>query len=386
VTIVEAGLDVDRGLAEIGDRLDVLLNITPVNAHEARAEFGSSGYEKEPSFHYRLLDFDPDLLKRELYNLPLESVEDPTVASLLRAKRMELDRAITMLEDRDTPRFLPGSIQTYGAVEPSLVEDAARILSRTEPAIPSEPASIEEFALLARAEIESYRQRAPELSATVEIRADMPGVMVSGGDLYLGAGGSLARSRIRPLLQHEVGTHVVTYFNGSTQPLLLLSVGLPGYEETQEGLAMFAEYMAGGLDANRMRVIAARVLATRAVSDGASFVDIFRSLLAEHGFLPGSAWSITMRATRSGGSVKDAIYLRGLIRVLEYIRAGSPLEPLLIGKIALDQIQLIEELLGRDVLRPPALSPHWLEGPVADERLAAARAGMTPLDLIGIES
>lgn len=385
-TIVEAGYEVDRRLAEIGGGLEPLLHMTPVNTREAWEEFRAAGFEKEPSFHYRLLPFDPDLLKRKLYDLPLETVEDPTIESLLRAKRVEIDRTITMLEDRDTPRFLPGSIQTYGAVEPSLVDDALHILDRTEPGTPSEPASIEEFAQVARDEIELYRNDAPELSSVVKMRPDMPGVMVAHGDLYLGAGGQLARSRIEPLLQHEVGTHIVTYLNGTAQPLLLLSVGLPAYEQTQEGLAMFAEYMAGGLDADRMRVIAARVIATRDVSEEATFVEVFDKLHREYAFLPGTAWSITMRATRSGGSVKDAIYLRGLLAVLEHLRSGGALEPLLVGKIALEQVPLIEELLWRGILQRPRLRPRWLEGLVAEERLSVARAGLTPLDLIGVQS
>ena len=38
---------------------------------------------------------------------------------------------------------------------------------------------------------------------------------------------------------------MLTYRNGDSQPLKLLAVGLPSYEETQEGLAVLAEYVDG---------------------------------------------------------------------------------------------------------------------------------------------
>ena len=49
----------------------------------------------------------------------MEEVEDPTLTFLLRDKRSELDRMITMLADRDTPRFLHGSMALYGGVDAS---------------------------------------------------------------------------------------------------------------------------------------------------------------------------------------------------------------------------------------------------------------------------
>ena len=45
------------------------------------------------------------------------------------------------------------------------------------------------------------------------------------------------------LLHHEVGTHLVTHVNGTHQPIKVLGVGLAGYDETQEGLAVLAEYL-----------------------------------------------------------------------------------------------------------------------------------------------
>jgi uncharacterized protein (TIGR02421 family) len=183
------------------------------------------------------------------------------------------------------------------------------------------------------------------------------------------------------LLHHEVGTHVVTYQNGARQPLTLLKVGLPGYDETQEGLAVLAEYLTGGLDPRRLRVLAARVVAIAEMLDGAGFLEIFESLRTEHGIPTRTAWSIAIRVVVGGGSVKDAIYLRGITRLLEALAEGNSLDVLFVGKLALDHIPLIQELLDRDVLSAPWVRPRWLDVPGAHERLDRLREGATVTDL-----
>lgn len=381
--LVAAGTDIDKTLAAFGAGLDLLLHITPLNTASAFEEFTASGYENEPAFHYRLLPFDPDLLKRELYGLPIEEVTDPTLQSLLREKRVELDRMITLLEDRDTPRFLPGSMHLYPAVDDRLMAEADTILSKVSPAGGTNGwVTPQEFATRAELEIARYAEQAPDIHRTVNLREDMPGIMVSRGCLHLNAHTRIARGRVEALIQHEVGTHIVTYQNGLVQPLLLMSAGLPGYEQTQEGLAMLAEYASGGLGADRLRLIAARVVAVDMVARGATFVDTFRRMHRDLEIRPEAAWSVTMRATRGGGSTKDAIYLRGLIEVLDHIGSGHPLDTLLTGKIALAQVPLIEELLWRQILVPPRVQPRWLDMPGAAERLQRVREGIAPVELV----
>ena len=41
-----------------------------------------------------------------------------------------------------------------------------------------------------------------------------------------------------------------------------------------------------------------------------------------------------MRIYRGGGLTKDAVYLRGLLQILRYLREGGELEPLFVGKVA----------------------------------------------------
>ena len=347
-------LVIDARLTEIERGLNLLLNLTPVNAAEAWADFERSDFGTVPTLRLRPLEFEPDVVRRDLYNLEIEKVTDPALHTLFRAKRDEIARQITALEDRDTSRFVYGSLQLYGGIAQPLSSVAVELLET----IPAQTPSIRSltagaFAEAARAEFDRYRAVYPDFPAHIEVRDDISDLMVSFGRLLIPEAAAFRADRVEPLLHHEVGTHVVTYQNGAQQPLTLLTIGLPGYEETQEGLAVLAEYLTGGLDPRRLRVLAARVVAVGTMLDGAGFLEIFESLRGKHRIPARTAWSIAIRVVVGGGSVKDAIYLRGITRILEALAEGSSLDVLFVGKLALDHIPLIQDLLDRGVLQEP---------------------------------
>src|SRR5690606_27995059 len=220
-----------------------------------------------------------------------------------------------------------------------------------------------EFARMADEELQYLKSQYPDLDTSIRIRDDIAGLMVNRGVLNIGKHYEVERNRASALIQHEVGTHVVTYFNGKAQPFKLFKLGVPGYEELQEGMAVFAEYLVGGLTRERLRIIAARVVAVQHMLGGATFPDTFALLVDQYGFKEKSAYHITTRVYRSGGMTKDAIYLKGLLAILEYIREGNDLFPLLIGKIRADYITIVMELTQRKLLREPVLKPRYLSEP-----------------------
>jgi uncharacterized protein (TIGR02421 family) len=187
---------------------------------------------------------------------------------------------------------------------------------------------------------------------------------------------------VEALLQHEVGTHVLTYHNGRIQPFRQLYAGLAGYDALQEGLAVLTEYLVGGLGRPRLRLLAARVVATRRLIEGASFVETFRELNRTYSLAGRAAFIVAMRTYRGGGLTKDAVYLRGLHQILEYLGKGSELEPLLVGKIGVPHISVIRELRWRGVLHEPPLKPRYLGQPDALARLEQVRGGMSVMELI----
>jgi uncharacterized protein (TIGR02421 family) len=186
----------------------------------------------------------------------------------------------------------------------------------------------------------------------------------------------MSATRREALVHHEVGTHLVTHCNGAVQPLSLMQVGLAGAEETQEGLAVLAEYLVGGLTPSRLTLLAARVVAVARLLAGDRFSDAFRCLHYDYGLPAHRAFRVVMRVYRSGGLTKDAIYLRGLGDLLRHLGDGGALDGLLVGKLALDCLPLVSRLLEQGLLVAPPLEPRWLSVPGAAERLERLGAGM----------
>ncbi len=373
---------IDHQLSQLGTSIRFILDVTPTDAADVKESF-LDGDVDEPTFTYRDLPTDPEVLHAILNSIDVGRVEDATVASLLRKKHRELGLQLTMLRVRDTPDFRPLSIELYGGVAPDLVTAAESIMTR----IAGGPSTADKldadaFLALAEAEIDHYRALEPDIDIHAEIRHDVTGVMVSDNILLIGPESSVATDRAQALVQHEVGTHLVTQVNGSHQPLKVLATGLAGYDETQEGLAVLAEIACGELTGSRLRQLAARVLTVHRMLDGASFRECFDALV-EADVPRGIAFTTTMRIFRAGGLTKDAIYLRGLLDLLRHLRREeASLAPFVLGKFALDDLPLIEELNARGVLHAPVLIPRWFDDPASAERLRAAVSSDDPVHLI----
>lgn len=384
--LVKAVWDVDAKLDEIASGFDLLLEVNPINTEAVWNGFRQSHFEKVPPFRYRPLSVDPVLAKRKLYSVPLERIEDPTISFLFSQKQEELDRQLTMLHDRGTSRFLLGSILLYGRVSKELLRSAEEILEQ----IPSTTRSpgggtiaAEEFAKRARAEVAHYHDVWDGVDAIVEVVPGVSsGLMVAKNRLLIPSRSRIPLNRVDALIQHEIGTHLVTYFNGKAQRFTQLRSGFAGYEELQEGIAVLAEYLAGGMTPARLRTLAARVIGVEAATNGASFVDVFR-LLCRYGFSQQQSFNITIRVYRGGGLVKDAIYLRGLLTVLQYLRDGGEFEPLFVGKIAAKHIPIVRELQSRKVLDAPKFLPRFVTRKSCQERLQLVRQGLDVVELLG---
>lgn len=378
--------EVDIGLATLADRFDVLLQVTPVNTSRAWNDFQQNHFDRAPEFLYRPMQHDPGRLKQELYQIRLHEIEDPALHYIFSERRDELDRQITLMTDKGHARFLHGSLQIFGGVDDELLSLARDILRHMPPHPEDNPShemlDAASFAPLAQAEIDHYKGLSPLFTATVQIRDDIPGIMVSKGHLLIGRQARFARSRLEATLHHEVGTHIVTYYNGIAQPFRQLHVGLAGYEELQEGLAVLSEFLVGGLSRSRLRQLAGRVVAVHSVTGGDGFIDTFRMLVDQYGFSQNLAFMMSMRTHRGGGYVKDMIYLRGLKNVLHWLQTGGDLETLFIGKFALGHTEIIEELIWRKILTADVVLPRYLQDPDAQDRLERVKNGFSVLDMM----
>nr|WP_314444065.1 tyrosine/phenylalanine carboxypeptidase domain-containing protein [uncultured Sphingomonas sp.] len=374
---LKAALRADEKLAQIAGSFDFLLSVSPINTTAALQQFIENGEQVDPDFRYRPLTVNPDIVKRRLYNLDFSRLEDPLLERLFNDKRHEIDAQLTMLATRNTPAFRPASLFLYGPVQEALLSDAHKVLAAPRPRRVA-GGSIDAPAIAAAAKelISSYNRPGAPFDASVEIRDDISGLMVTGNRLLVGASTIMPGARLEALLSHEVSTHLLTFINGASQGLSIFRSGLARYEGIQEGLGVFAEWAVGGLTSTRMRLLAARVVAVNAMQHGAEFMDTYRLLHDDFGFSVGGAFGIAARVHRSGGLAKDAIYLEGFRAVVDHVAAGGMLTPFWLGKIALTDVPAIEELLQRGLVHAPRFLPAYLDRPSVQQRIQQLKTGL----------
>ena len=178
---------------------------------------------------------------------------------------------------------------------------------------------------------------------------------------------------VQQLIQHEAGVHVATGLNGRAQPYLpVLASAHPGTTRTQEGLAVFSEFITGSIDLDRLRRLADRVIAIQMAIDGADFIQVF-NYFRERDPNQEQAFESSRRVFRggpiSGGApfTKDIVYLDGLIRVHNFLRSSVAegradcLQLLFCGKLDLRDIPMLCELSVHGMVCEPRFRPAWAD-------------------------
>lgn len=364
---------VDAKLCEIDAQLDWLTALSPVNVTRLWQAFEASGFRELPSLEYPTLELDLHCLRERLLELPVLGIERASIRALLREKQRELDRLLNLLSLRGDPATLTASINLWGQPGSRLLRLAEGLLQQL-PVLPIDEGLVgcgevhaQALRLLAR-----YREQVPDLPCSVYVDDALGSkLVVINGNLHIARDICIPCSQVLPLLQHEIGTHVLTHFNGSQQPLRQLSCGLAHYDSLQEGLGVLAEYLAGYLSPQRLRILAARVLAAHLTCQRVTPADMFDSLTKDHGLSFEDAFDVLLRAARGGGLTKDLVYLQGLQQVLEYVQAGGAFEFLFIGKFALDHAVTLKELSDDGLLKAPRVLPSYLTCETGRRRLNA---------------
>lgn len=377
--------EIDKGLTEIENAYPFLLLIAPVNMQTIRKRFFESNFEKVEPYNYRLLPIDPDLQKRKLYNLRIDEIDDPALAFLFEEKREQIDQELTMLKERGTNNFFYGSLRLYKGIRKKLLHEAQLILENIPENTDQQKGKERDagdFSELAKNEFDYFREQVSDFSSNVHIRDDVNIIMVSGGELYLPSDYTMTQEEAAGIVQHEIGTHALTYYNGSQQPLTQLSQGLANYESLQEGMAVLSEYLVGSLTGNRLRHMAGRVIGGQALLDNADFKEVFNLLHSTYGFSKAPAFNITSRVFQGGGFLKDIVYLRGMADLRDYFHHKGGLEILWSGKFALEHVPLIKSLTEREVLKPARLKPRYLETKGFEKRMNKLREGIALSKLV----
>lgn len=175
------------------------------------------------------------------------------------------------------------------------------------------------------------------------------------------------------LLAHEAFVHSLTALNGRAQPLLAsLARTSPRVTATQEGLAVFAELMAGAIDISRLKRISLRIIAIDMALNGADFVEVYK-YFKDCGQTPADSFHSAQRVFRgvplTGGAAfaKDNVYLSGLLAVHTFFRWALKqrrmdlLRHLFAGKLALHDVMSLEPYFDSGAIVPPRWLPPWMQ-------------------------
>ena len=208
----------------------------------------------------------------------------------------------------------------------------------------------------------------------VEVTENVSAKAAAGGDyIKLRADALFSDLDAAQLLQHEALVHIATGMNGRAQQrFAILGESHPGNARTQEGLAVFAEFISGALDPRRFKRLADRVIAIHMATEGADFLQLY-SFFRERNKSdkPFEAFESARRVVRGGlvggggPFTKDSIYLQGLLEVHNYLRTAvrsgdvDYFRLLFVGKIDLADLDAMKMLWDEGLISPPRFLPPW---------------------------
>jgi len=295
----------------------------------------------------------------------------------------DLETTAKLLQHCGTPEFFKYSQELYGSPTSTLIDEnntsfgLATQLTDLFGSFNSIDLGVAEAADISadtvadrmrRASRQMFGTDAPEVMVVDNLSAN---ALAGASRIRIRRGARFSSNDIQQLIHHEAYIHVATALNGREQKhLRILGASHPGTTKTQEGLAVFAEFITGSMDIDRMHRLADRVIAIQMAVEGADFLQVYDYFLQRIGN-EGQAFENTRRVFRggtlTGGApfTKDIVYLDGLLRVHNFLRSivaskrTDVLRMLFCGKLDIEDIPVLCELASMGLCQPAHYLPPW---------------------------
>jgi uncharacterized protein (TIGR02421 family) len=338
--------DIDSNLNRLVKKIELLNYVNPLNIENERKTFYSSKFNYEPKFKYPKLRFNAYKLHRLFYSQRLERIQDDKIRSLYKDIIYEYSGLIECIETiGQGKRFYYNSLKNFGTPTERDIENAKFILRFDDSDFEEDmlPMYTVDDAI---SYFEDYGKRY-DFSFNIKKSTNISAaamVINNTQTLLLKKNHKFSKNQLKVLANHEIGVHLVTTFNGINQPLKIFTNGFPNNVETQEGLAVYSEYMSGCLTITRLKELAYRVIAADSLAKGYSFSATFDLLHNQYKLNRDKAYIITLRIHRGGGFTKDYLYLTGLKKVYDYTKNNGDLDILLTGKVTLEYKSVIAKM------------------------------------------
>jgi len=372
-TIVKQWKDIDMRLVRIEKSMLKNYSLMPLNFHEEQETFVREKGEYNPQFIYKSNQETYEYLKQEIKKL---SISDQTPqGKLMLRKQDELLTKLDMLNSigNDTERFTELSKAIFARPDEELFAEARGVMEdymKNRDHFPnSKTMTAEEF----KVRLQKYLAKHNLQHWNIQMRES--GVRIAVGKskkrtIYLSSDGVFAESDVKGLLAHEISTHVMRTENGILQPYELLLYGTPGYLETEEGLAIYNQYVFTDKKNPKFYTPAITYVKTAEILDMSfqeatqlqSVQTLFRRKKKSDEILKGIFKKIyrvkrgVSDTSEKGGYAKDLLYFSGYHKVKRYLKAGGNYSDLYRGKIGIDDLPLINKM---EELHAPKFLPHF---------------------------
>ena len=358
-------LKYDERIAEIEKEIDIFKYINPINSKEEKGKFLSeyeAGNYYNPQFKYEKFNPNIDELYDEL-SVIKQNFENDDRSILAPYYLKNIEKTMLMVDlfkDRTTPNFGEEISNLYGKPSNRLLKEAkSNLLKYKSVDEYEETLTPKEVLEIFKIEMEKYGFKwnfeiLSSASAKLSVNASLNKIKINASEKF-------SENNIKKYIYHEIKTHVFRAENGKMQPFLIFKNGFPDYISTEEGLALNIEDRNGLLKPIDIKRYSARVIAAN-YSTKSSFYDVFDKLI--NYFPPAVAFTIVQRVKRGiidtgipGGYTKDFVYMDGFQKVGSFLKEGNSIEILFTGKIGLDDVDLVQELINQGILMKPKYLP-----------------------------
>lgn len=336
---------IDKHLNKLVQKIELLNYINPINIEQEKRNFFSSKYNVNPNFKYRKIDFNAHKLQQALFSQDIDCIEDTETRQFYRDVIYDYSGLVQCIETiGQGKKFYFNALKSFGTPTQKEVENAQFILHFAD-----EEYDQELFPVFNVDEaVDYFKEFAKQYDFDLNIKLSTKlsaAAMVQNNTqtLILKKNHRFSANQLKVLANHEIGVHLVTTYNGLDQSLKIFHNGFPKNVETQEGLAVFSEYLSGCLTLYRLKELSYRVIASDSLHKGFNFCDTFDLLHNQYKLNREESYNISLRAHRGGGFTKDYMYLTGLKKVYDFYKADGILDILLTGKVSLEYMDVISK-------------------------------------------
>jgi uncharacterized protein (TIGR02421 family) len=215
---------------------------------------------------------------------------------------------------------------------------------------------------------EMFHEQAPRVEVVDELSAN---ALAGRERIRIRRQAHFTDKDIAQLIHHEAYIHVATVLNGYNQKYLKVLTSVhPGSAKTQEGLAVFAEFISGSMELDRMRRLSDRVIAIQMAIDGADFIEVYQYFYSQTHNKDQSfenARRVFRGGVITGGApfTKDIVYLDGLLRIHNFLQVmiktgrADCLRLLFVGRLDIEDIPALAELHKLGLCQAPKYLPPW---------------------------